>query len=119
MSFVLMHKFLYVFVIILTIPVFFAIVKITRQRHVDSMKNRIQKAQEDFSNNVHFEPFININKEPWQVLELLPGVTRAQAKNLAMQIYEIRKVEKFDEFRKIVGLEKALCEINKKIVKFN
>lgn len=117
--FLITHNYLLALIVAPTIFIYFIVRKILKEKHVKNMKIRIAKAQEDFRNDIQFEPFLNINKEPWQVLELLPGVTRAQAKNLAMQIREIRNVKEFDEFRRIVGLDKALCEVNKKIVKFN
>ncbi len=117
--FLITHNFLFALIVAPTIFIYFAIRKIVKEKHINNMKKKIEKAQDDFRKDIQFEPFVNINKEPWQVLELLPGVTRAQAKNLAMQIKEIRKAKEFDEFRRIVGLDNALCEINKKIVKFN
>lgn len=117
-AFLIKHYYLYAIVAVAIIPLYFAAEKVALRAHIKNMQNKIAKAQEDFKKNIKFEPFININEEPWQILELLPGVTRVQAKNLATQIREIRQVEKFEEFYRIVGLESALHEINKKIIKF-
>ena len=116
---IMKHYYLYAVIALAIIPIYFVIRKIALTLHIKNMKKKIDKAQNDFRNNIEFKPFLNINKEPWQVLELLPGVTRAKAKNLVMQISEIRNVEKFEEFYKIIGLESALHEINKRIIKFH
>lgn len=115
---IIKHYYLYALVALAVIPAYFLFRKMTLALHIKNMTKKIKKAQDNFTNNIEFKPFVNINKEPWQVLELLPGVTRVKAKNLAMQIREIRQVEKFEEFYKIIGLESALHEINKKIIKF-
>lgn len=117
-AFLIKQYYLFAIIAFAIIPIYFAVEKILLKNHIKNMQGKISKAQEDFKNNIKFKPFLNINEEPWQVLELLPGVTRVQAKNLATQIREIRQVEKFEEFYKIVGLESALHEINKKIIKF-
>lgn len=112
-------QFIYALIGILLIPVFIACRKNFQKKYLEEMKDKIQQAQDDFAAGKKVEPFLNINAEPWQIIELLPGVSRMQAKNLVFQIRRVRKVEKFEEFRKIIGLNPALVEVNKQIVKFD
>jgi ABC-type bacteriocin/lantibiotic exporter with double-glycine peptidase domain len=114
----ILKKWLITGIVIASIPFAVLFFRIFKKIRISSAKNQIQQALEKRKNNIEFKPFININKSPWYIIELLPGINTAQAKNLAMQIKTIRKVENFDELFKIVPVDVVAREIIKAIVKF-
>lgn len=111
-------KIVLALIVCATIPFVILIKNLIKRKKINLIKFQIAKAQENHKNNIEFKPFLNINKEPWYILELLPGISTAQAKNLAVQIKTKRKIENFEELCKIVPMNQIAQTINSKIVKF-
>ena len=105
-------------IVLATIPFFVIGYKTWKNKQIEEYKAKIDEALEKHKRNISFDAFFNINKLPWRVVELLPGVSRFQAKNVTVQIRKIRNIKTFDEFCKIIGLDEQYREINKKIIKF-
>lgn len=112
------HKlYLYAFLSLILIPVAIYIKNYIKNSKIIEYKRKIRKAKKAFKKQKKIEPFLNINEEPWTIIELLPGVTRVRAKILANSVKQ-KKVSTFEEFANICGLEPALYALNKTIIKF-
>lgn len=116
--FALHKQWVFVAIVCAIIPLCVVVFNLHRKIKINSFKKRIEVAKINCKNNVSFEPFLNINKAPWYIIDLLPGVSSAQAKNIAGQIREARKIKDFDEFSKIISLDVVSLQIINRIVKF-
>lgn len=96
---------------------FLALLKVSKDAKIKKYIKLVEKAKEDFKNGQEFEPFIPVNKAEWQVLETIPGISRAMAKAIHNRVKK-QKFNNFVEYANFSGLEIPAYEINKKILKF-
>lgn len=116
--FVLSQMYLAAIITVLTIPFTVLFFKLRKILLIKKYRDKVELAKENFKNGIDFEPFINANTMPWYVLDLIPGVTRVMAKKLANHVKRNDKIKDFREFADFCGLEIALYELVKKIIKF-
>ena len=101
-------------IVILTIPVTVIIYKTYKKNKINNFKALIEQAKSDNS----ISPFLDINKEPAYILELIPGVKEVYALRISNQRRKRLKFNSFVEFADFCDLEPYFYEINKKILKF-
>lgn len=99
------------------IPVAILISKYMKKKRVAVYKKKIENAKLAFSQHKKIEPFLNINKERWEVLELIPGVTRIRAKIFANDVKK-KKVTSFEEFANICNIEPAYYSLIRTFIIF-
>ena len=74
-----MHNYLYFGITVLTIPALILILFEVKKAKIRNYKKMIEKAWQ----NTDVKPFLNVNKEPLYILELIPGLERV----FALKIY--------------------------------
>lgn len=99
------------------IPIAILINRYIKNQRVKDYKDKIENAKKAFTKHKHIEPFLNVNKEPWTIIELVPGVTRVRAKIFA-NLVKKTKAANFEEFANICNIEPAFQPIARMIVKF-
>ncbi|MCD7878395.1 MAG: hypothetical protein LUG16_00505 [Candidatus Gastranaerophilales bacterium] len=102
---------------VLTMPFVIFYFNNEKVKSIINYKRQITRAQKKLAKNKTFEPFIDINKEPWYILELIPGIRRPIAKKLANQVRQ-KQIHTFVEYANFTGLDLPFYEINKRIIKF-
>lgn len=110
---------LYLFAVLslVLVPVAILINRYIKNKRIEEYKNKIEHAKKAFHKHKHIEPFLNVNIEPWSIIELVPGVTRVRAKIFA-NIVKKNKAASFEEFANICNIEPALHQLVRTIVKF-
>ena len=111
------HYYVFAVISLILPPLAFVTKNLLRKHRVKEYSQKIKKAQELFSENKTFEPFLNVNTEHWSIIELLPGVTTVRAKAF-MNGVKIKRTENFNEFADLTNLEPALYPLVKAIIKF-
>lgn len=117
LSLIINKLYIYALLSLLLIPIAIYIKKYLENLKTDEYKNKIEYAKKRFEKNKAIEPFLEVNKEPWYIIELIPGVSRVRAKILANTVKKT-KLKSFEEFANLTGLEPALYNLVKTIVKF-
>lgn len=116
-SLIINKLYIYAILSLLLIPAAIYIKNYRKNLKIDEYKKEIETAKKRFQQNKKIEPFINVNKEAWYILELIPGVTRVRAKILANTVKKT-KLKSFEEFANLCNLEPALYNLVKNIIKF-
>ena len=115
---ILKGKVYYFVLILLAIVIHIIAHKIIKQKRIKKIKEKVKIVCEQHSKGETFEPFIKVNKEPWYILECIPGVSRIGAKSLAEHVKEKGIVTNFIDFANITNLEIPIYELVKKIIIF-
>ncbi len=109
-----MHNYLYFGVTILTIPLLiFGIIQ-AKKAKIKKYKDMIKNAFQD----PNCEPFLNVNKEPLYILELIPGLERVFALKIYNQRRNGAKIADFVEFANATSIPLSYYEVNKRILRF-
>lgn len=103
---------------LLGIPAVFFAKNILLKQKIALTKLKVNKAKEDFKNDIEFKPFINVNTSCYEILELIPGISRPRAKEIRTRALEGKYIKDFTEFANLTGLEIELYELVKKIITF-
>lgn len=103
--------------LVLFIPVIFYIAGVLRKNAIKQYTKKIEQAKIDNKEHKEITPFINVNKAPWYILDLIPTVATASAKFAALRI-EKKKVSTFEEFSNLIGIQPVMQDFARKIVKF-
>ncbi len=117
LSLIINKLYLYAILSLLIIPLAIYINKYRKESKVREYTKKIKRAKKAFKKKKHIEPFINVNEEPWNIIELIPGVTRVRAKIFANSVKKTQ-VKNFNEFANICNIEPALYSLVQTIVKF-
>ena len=105
--------------IFLTIPFLVLFLILRKRTLIKRYKKEIDHAFSLFSQNAQFEPFFNLNKAPYYLIELIPGVKKSDA----LKIVNLRKVQDksiadFGKFKEITALPLSLHKFVEKILIF-
>ena len=107
-----MHNYLYFGITVLTIPALILILFEVEKAKIKNYKKMIEKAWQ----NTDVKPFLNVNKEPLYILELIPGLERVFALKIYNQRRNGTKIADFVDFANSTSIPLSYYEINKRIL---
>ncbi len=112
-----LKQYLIAVLLIVLLPVIFYAASVIKKSEIKKYTEKIDKAKIENMKHIEIEPFINVNKAPWYILDLIPTVTTANAKIAALRIQK-NKVKDFEEFSNLIGIQPVMKDFARKIVKF-
>lgn len=104
--------------VLVTVPFLVLFFNIKKKASINSYAEKIKKAKENLENNVEFTPFIDANKVQWYILELIPGISRIDAKRVYNFAKHKENFKDFKQFANFVSLELPFINLAEKILKF-
>ena len=116
--FLLKQEFVFAAIIAGAIVVLIAYCNISKKNKINSVKEKIKKAEEDLRANSEIIPFIDVNKDPHYILELIPGVKRVYALKISNNRRKKIKISSFEDFANATFLPMVHYPLVKKILKF-
>ena len=115
--FIIERKFDFLLYTAISLPFAILLIRLNFSLSIKKYKKLIKKAEENIKNNVEVLPFLPVNHVKWQIIELIPGVSRAAAKMTANRAGK-QKFKDFTEFANFTKLEEYAYPLCKKILKF-
>lgn len=102
-------------ILLILIPIYLFISKTNKTNKINYFKNKIELIINNSENAD--KNFLNINKEPWYIISLIPGVTTIYAKKVAQKT-KIEKINSFEYFADFCHIELQHQEKAKSIISF-
>lgn len=117
--FLIEKQYDYLFAVLISIPFIILIYFAYKKIRIKNIQIKIEKVKEDIKNSKESTPFININKrEKWYILELIPGISRLNAKKIENRIRKRQGFKDFVELANFCNLDIPHYEAVKRIIKF-
>ena len=95
------------------LPLALLSIKLYKKNKIKRFEEKIKETKELEEKGQEYTPFINLNYEPWEIIQLIPNMDRLSAKKIANRA----RTKKFKTINEVIEFANLNAYTNKYLVK--